>query len=89
MSLAVSEKTPVMGTGALVGFRCTAPVHASTGEAAADHLTIVDKQWAYCPSNARATGHDWQPTGGISLGELELVARAQRVPNGGGAKPKR
>ena len=68
-----------MGTaGATVGFICMASAHLQKNGVLVDHLTIHDKTWAYCPLNVRADGHDWKPTGGVSMGELEIVVRGMR-----------
>jgi hypothetical protein len=68
-----------MGTaGARVGFLCRAPAHLDKNGALVDHLTVHDRLWAYCPSNARAEGHDWKPTGGVPMAELEIVVRGMR-----------
>jgi hypothetical protein len=68
-----------MGTaGARVGFVCMAPAHLDKNGALVDHLTIHEKDWAYCPSNVRTDGHDWKATGGVSVGELELLVRGMR-----------
>src|SRR6266571_993842 len=48
--------------GARVGFLCTAPSHVNKNGAVVDHLTIHETDWAYCPLNARADGHDWKAT---------------------------
>ena len=77
-----------MGTaGPRVGFICTAPAHLSKNGALADHLTIREKEWAYCPSDVRTGGHDWAPTGGVTMLETEAVVRGMREKaalNGGG-----
>jgi Ribonuclease G/E len=69
-----------MGTaGARVAFICVAPAHLDkNGAALVDHLTIRGTDWAYCPSNVRTDGHDWKATGGVSLGELEILIRGMR-----------
>lgn len=64
--------------GAQVAFICTAPAHLDRNGALVDHLTIHENGWAYCPSNARTDGHDWKPTGGVTIGELEIVVRGMR-----------
>ena len=68
-----------MGTaGARVGFICMARAHLDKNGALVDHLTVHENAWAYCPRDVRVTGHEWQPTGGASLGELEIVVRGLR-----------
>ena len=64
--------------GARVGFMCVAPAHLDKNGAVVDHLTIHETDWAYCPSNVRTGGHDWKATGGVSLGELEILVRGMR-----------
>ena len=82
-----------MGTaGARIGFVCTASAHLQKNGPLVDHLTIHDTAWAYCPSNVRTDGHDWKETGGVSLGDLEIVVRGMRErsgANGGAAKKER
>ena len=68
-----------MGTsGARIGFLCRAQAHLDKNGALVDHLTVHEKEWAYCPSNVRADGHDWKATGGATLSELEIVVRGMR-----------
>jgi hypothetical protein len=68
-----------MGTaGARVGFICMAPAHLQKNGALVDHLTIHETHWAYCPSNVRTDGHDWKETGGVSMGDLEILVRGMR-----------
>jgi hypothetical protein len=64
--------------GARIGFICMTPAHLSKNGALVDHLTINGTEWAYCPSNVRSDGHDWKPTGGVTLTELEIVVRRMR-----------
>ena len=64
--------------GARVGFVCTAPSHLEKNGALVDHLTIHETAWAYCPLDARAGGHDWKATGGVSMGDLEILVRRMR-----------
>ena len=82
-----------MGTaGARIAFVCTAPAHLQKNGALVDHLTIHDTAWAYCPSNVRTDGHDWKETGGVSLGDLEVIVRGMRERAGvngeSGEKPR-
>jgi hypothetical protein len=68
-----------MGTaGPRIGYVCWARAHLDRNGALVDHLTIHDKEWAYCPMDVRKGGHDWKATGGVSLSELEMVVRAKR-----------
>lgn len=69
-----------------------APEHLDRNGALVDHLTIHETDWAYCPSNARTDGHDWKATGGVSMGDLEILVRGMRERagvNGNGHSPKR
>ncbi len=68
-----------MGTaGARVGYVCMAAAHLNKNGELVDHLTIHQTDWAYCPSNVRTDGHDWKPTGGVSMGDLEILVRGMR-----------
>jgi hypothetical protein len=65
--------------GARVAFVCVAQTHlVNNGATAADHITIHETAWAYCPSDVRADGHDWKATGGVTLGEIEILVRGMR-----------
>jgi hypothetical protein len=69
----------VMGTAEpKVGFLCTASAHLQKNGALVDHLTIHETDWAYCPSNVRTSGHEWKATGGVSMGDLEILVRGMR-----------
>jgi hypothetical protein len=35
-----------------------------------DTVTLVEGLWAYCPMDVRADGHDWRPTGGMTMEAL-------------------
>jgi len=68
-----------MGTaGARVGYVCMAAAHLTKNGALVDHLTIHQTDWAFCPSNVRTDGHDWKPTGGVSMSDLEILVRGMR-----------
>jgi hypothetical protein len=78
-----------MGTaGAEIAFVCMEPGHLDRNGALVDHLTIHQAAWAYCPSNVRTGGHDWKPTGGVSMSDLELLVRAMRERAGGNGHAK-
>lgn len=64
--------------GARIAFLCRAPEHLDKNEVLVDHLTVHEKRWAYCPSNVRIDGHDWKPTGEVTMGELEVAVRGMR-----------
>jgi hypothetical protein len=74
--------------GARVAFICMAPAHLDKNGALVDHLTIHETDWAYCPSNVRTDGHDWKPTGGVSMGDLEILVRGMRERAGVNGHPK-
>lgn len=68
-----------MGTaGPRIGFVCRSAAHVSTNGALVDHLTIHEKEWAYCPFDVRKGEHHWKPTGGVTLGEIEIAVRGMR-----------
>jgi hypothetical protein len=76
-----------MGTaGARVAFICTTSAHLTKNGALVDHLTIHEKKWAYCPSDVRKGEHEWKPTGGVTLGELEIVVLGMRERVAGDAR---
>ncbi|HEV2249528.1 MAG TPA: hypothetical protein VGT60_03365 [Candidatus Limnocylindria bacterium] len=56
--------------GTLVHFRCTTPAHARPANERSDTLTLVEGLWAYCPFDVRAGDHEWEPTGGVTMGSL-------------------
>ena len=50
-----------------------------TGGTASDHLTINDREWAYCAKDSRLPGHVWEPTGGVTISEAERFAKTRDV----------
>jgi hypothetical protein len=65
-----------------VTYRCTAPSHQSA-DGGPDKLTVHDGKWAFCPYDAKAEGHEWAPSGGLSLSLLRhAAAQRQREPSG-------
>jgi len=56
--------------GTLVHFRCENPAHRRPDTRPSDTLTLVEGLWAYCPMDVRAEGHDWRPTGGVTMEAL-------------------
>jgi hypothetical protein len=40
-----------------------------------DHLTVYEREWAYCAKDAKLAGHQWELTGGITVSEVERFAR--------------
>jgi len=68
-----------MGTaGARIAFVCMRSAHLNKNGALVDHLTVHEKAWAYCPSDVRKGEHEWKPTGGATLAELEILVRGLR-----------
>ena len=66
-----------MGKEALIAFVCMKPEHRGAQNGTiADHLTVTEGVWAYCASDARLVDHAWEPTGGISVSEVERFARS-------------
>jgi hypothetical protein len=59
-----------------VGFACTAPAHQAS-EGGPDKLTVHEGKWAFCAFDARAEGHVWGPTGGLTLTMLRAAALAR------------
>lgn len=57
----------------LVGYRCVAEHHLISGDESddKDELTVHDGQWAYCPFDSKADGHEWTPAGTVSLAALK------------------
>jgi hypothetical protein len=78
-----------MGTAARIGFICVTAAHLDRNGAAVDHLTVHENEWAYCPSNARAVGHDWKATGGVTLGQIQTVVRVRRERGAADARAER
>ena len=65
----------------MVGYVCAAATHfVANGQV--DHLTIHEREWAYCPGDVRMGEHEWKATGGSTLTELQSIARASRQRNG-------
>jgi hypothetical protein len=76
-------------TTARIGFLCRASAHLDKNGALVDQLTVHEREWAYCPKDARGDGHEWKATGGVSLGELEIVVRGmrERAAGSGNGRP--
>jgi hypothetical protein len=58
-----------------IDFVCIRPDHQVT--TLVEALTFHDERWAYCPS-AQTDGHEWRPSGGLSLDALRRLL--QGVP---------
>jgi hypothetical protein len=67
-----------VGKEALIAFFCMKAEHrAAHNGSISDHLTVTDGLWAYCARDARLVDHEWEPTGGISVHEVERFARSR------------
>lgn len=57
-----------MSKGGLIHYVCIADAHASReAKSSSDTLTVVTNRWAYCAFDARAEGHEWQETEGVTI----------------------
>ena len=74
--------------GARIAFVCVTPAHLGKNGALVDHLTVHEREWAYCPSDVRTGEHDWKATGGVALAELEIVVRGMRERVAGDVRAK-
>ena len=70
-----------------VAYVCSAPSHQVGDGGGPDKLTVHDGKWAFCPHDAKAVGHEWQPTGGVAVSTLrhavafrERDASKERTP---------
>jgi hypothetical protein len=57
----------------LIAYECVAPEHEPS-LLYPDKLTINEGQWAFCPFDARATGHVWRESAGAEFSELLIRA---------------
>ncbi len=64
--------------GTAVAYQCETPSHRVREGGGPDKLTVHQGQWAFCPFDAKADGHRWVPTGGLTLSMLRHTA-AMRV----------
>lgn len=71
-----------------VAYECKAPSHRVGDEGGPDKLTVNDGQWAFCPYDVKAEGHEWKPTGGVPLSMLRHTAwiRAKEPQDGSGVR---
>jgi hypothetical protein len=60
--------------GTLIHFRCGEPAHARPDQRVSGTVTLVEGLWAFCPMDVRADGHDWRPTGGVTMEDLLAAA---------------
>jgi hypothetical protein len=69
-----------VGNAGLVEYFCMRADHnAAPHGSASDHLTVVERAWAYCPKDAKLDGHVWEPTGGVAATDIERFARSREV----------
>ncbi len=61
--------------GKLIQYFCILPQHSRPASSLTDQLTIHERQWAFCPHDARARDHVWEATGGLPLGEIATFAQ--------------
>jgi hypothetical protein len=57
-----------------VAYECQAPAHRSVEGGGPDKLTVHEGAWAFCPYDSKAEGHEWKPTGGLTLTMLRNAA---------------
>jgi len=57
-----------------VAYACSSPSHQVGDGGGPDKLTVHDGKWAYCLYDARADGHEWTPTGGVTFTMLRQRA---------------
>jgi hypothetical protein len=56
---------------ATVHYVCIADAHATRERrSSSDMLTVVSGRWAFCPSDAKGEGHEWQETPGVTIEAL-------------------
>lgn len=53
----------------LIAYECVAAEHRPTTQHP-DKLTVHQSEWAFCPFDARAKGHEWKATGGVPFESL-------------------
>lgn len=56
-----------MARSGLIHYVCIADAHLSReSKSSSDTLTVVSGRWAYC-ADARADGHEWRETAGLTI----------------------
>lgn len=54
--------------GGLIHYVCIADAHASReSRSKSDTLTVISNKWAFCGFDARAEGHQWEETEGLTI----------------------
>lgn len=67
-----------MDKGGLIHYVCMADAHVSRETtSSSDTLTIVSGRWAFCALDAKADGHDWRETEGMTIENLRSVPRSR------------
>jgi hypothetical protein len=52
----------------LIQYICIADAHLSREDgSASDTLTVFSGRWAFCSSDAKGEGHQWQETEGLTI----------------------
>jgi hypothetical protein len=60
-----------MQKGGMINYVCIADAHVtSERRSSSDTLTVVSGRWAFCPSDAKGEGHQWQETEGMTIETL-------------------
>jgi len=60
-----------MARGGTVHYVCIADAHATRERrSSSDTLTVFSGRWAFCPSDAKGEGHEWQETEGVTIEAL-------------------
>lgn len=56
-----------------IDYICITPEHIAAGMSVPDGegtISVNGRRWAYCSAGLKNTPHDWQETGGVSLGSI-------------------
>jgi hypothetical protein len=60
-----------MAKGGTIHYVCITDAHATRERrSSSDTLTVVSGRWAFCPSDAKGQGHEWQETEGVTIEAL-------------------
>jgi hypothetical protein len=60
-----------MAKSGAIYYVCIADAHATREHrSSSDTLTVVSGRWAFCPSDAKGEGHEWQETEGVTIEAL-------------------
>jgi hypothetical protein len=58
----------ILTKSATIDYICIADAHAiGERKPTSDTLTVVSGRWAFCPSDAKGEGHQWQETEGLTI----------------------